>query len=157
MKKPFFKSDPAAPAALTCRVERRVRFEEVDTLGIVWHGRYPSYLEDVREALGDRYGIGYMDFFANGVVAPIKQLYLDYHLPLHLHEKLTIEGRLHWTEAARLNLDYRIYNAEGRLATSAFSIQMMLDRHSLEILMITPPFYREFLERWQGGILAETV
>jgi len=153
MRKPFFKSIASAPAALSCRVERRVRFEEVDTLGIVWHGRYPSYLEDVREALGDRYGIGYLNFYENGVVAPIRQLYLDYHWPLRLHEKITIEGLLHWTEAARLNIEYRIFNAEGRLATSAYSVQMMLDRQTHDILMLNPPFYQEFLNCWRHGDL----
>ena len=151
MKRPFFKTAAEAPPPLVVRVKRRVRFEEVDSLRIVWHGRYPSYLEDVREALGDRYGIGYLDFFAHGVVAPIKQLFFDYHLPLYLHEELTIEGLLHWSDAARLNFEYQIYNPEGRLATSAYSVQMMLDLHTNQVLMLNPPFYQDFLRRWRAG------
>ena len=26
-----------------------VRFSEVDSMGVVWHGAYPLYLEDARE------------------------------------------------------------------------------------------------------------
>ena len=72
MIKPYFKTDEGQPAPLPIRIRQKVRFEEVDSLGIVWHGRYASYFEDARVAFGEKYGIGYMDFYANGVVAPIK-------------------------------------------------------------------------------------
>ena len=149
MKKKPFKVIPGAPKPLSFEVERRVRFEEVDALGIVWHGRYPGYLEDVREALGDHHEIGYLDFFREGVVTPIRQLHLDYHRPLQLHEKFIIKGELHWSEAARLNFNYRIFNAQGELTTSGYSIQMMLSYQSRTILMVPPPFFQTFLERWR--------
>ncbi len=155
MKKKPFKVISGAPKALSFTVERQVRFEEVDALGIVWHGRYPSYIEDVREALGDHYGIGYLDFFREGVVTPIRQLHLDYHLPLQLHDKFTIKGELHWTEAARLNLTYEIFNAKNELATSGYSIQMILDYQSRTALMVPPPFFQAFLRLWQQNELTE--
>ena len=37
-----------------------IRFHEVDSLRIVWHGHYLKYFEDGREAFGRKYGIGYM-------------------------------------------------------------------------------------------------
>ena len=94
MKKRPFRTIPGAPQPLAFTVTRRVRFEEVDTLGIVWHGRYPSYFEDVREALGDRYGIGYLDFFQAEVAAPLRQLHFDYLKPLCLRENFTIKAEL---------------------------------------------------------------
>jgi hypothetical protein len=100
MKKHPFKKVPNAPQPLSFSVSRRVRFEEVDALGIVWHGRYPSYFEDVREALGDHYGIGYLDFFREKVAAPLRQLHFDYLKPLSLRESFTINAQLHWPEAA---------------------------------------------------------
>ncbi|HDS15086.1 MAG TPA: acyl-CoA thioesterase [Proteobacteria bacterium] len=145
-----FKSSPQDPAPLHFSVQRRVRFEEVDALGIVWHGRFPSYLEDVREALGDHFGIGYLDFFKQGVVAPIRRLQLDYHLPLRFQEEITITGTLHWSAAARLNFSYRIFNARHELSTSGHSVQMMLDSRQNSVLMTPPPFYLAFLENWRN-------
>jgi len=52
----YFPSTPDAPPPLVAQVNRKVRFEEVDTLGIVWHGRYPSYIEDGRTAFGEKFG-----------------------------------------------------------------------------------------------------
>ena len=62
-RKSYFQIPENSPAPLRLIVERKVRFEEVDPMNIVWHGRYPGYFEDGRVALGDKYGIGYMDLY----------------------------------------------------------------------------------------------
>ena len=152
MLKPYFSKRKDQPEALQVCVERTVRFEEVDALGIVWHGRYASYCEDARIALGQKYGIGYMDFYAHGVVAPIKKMHFDYHRPLRFQETITIEGILHWSEAARMNFEFIIRNCNGDLATTGFTVQMMLDSNE-NILVIPPPFYVEFCNKWKAGEL----
>jgi acyl-CoA thioester hydrolase len=132
---------------------RQVRFEEVDSLGIVWHGRYSSYFEDARVALGDRFGIGYMDFYRNGVAAPIRKLHIDYFLPLRFQEPFTIEAILHWTEASRLNIEFVLRNRDGAVTTTGYTVQMMLDAAG-NLLLVPPPFYRDFMERWRRGEFA---
>lgn len=44
-------------AALTDRTTIKVRFSEIDSMQIVWHGEYVRYFEDGREAFGKRYGL----------------------------------------------------------------------------------------------------
>ena len=39
--------------------EFAVRFSEVDSMNVVWHGSYPLYFEDAREAFGKKYGLEY--------------------------------------------------------------------------------------------------
>ncbi len=150
MNKPYFRPQPGDPLPLRVQVSRVVRFEEVDPLGIVWHGRYPSYFEDGRVALGERYGVGYMDFYRQGILAPIKKMHLDYHRPLRFGEAFSIEGILHWSEAARLNFEFILRNDEGQVTTTGYTVQMMMDQdHSL--LLLAPPFYQEFCARWRLG------
>ncbi len=36
----------------------RVRFQEVDSLRVVWHGHYLSYCEEGRTAFGREFGFG---------------------------------------------------------------------------------------------------
>ena len=152
MKKMYFPSEPGMPIPLEANTSRRVRFEEVDVLGVVWHGRYPSYFEDARVALGSKYGVGYLDLYHQGIVTPIKQAHVEYMLPLHFDEEFTVIARLHYTEAARMNLSYEILNAEGRTATTGYTVQLFMETdHSL--LMAPPPFYQDFLARWRAGEL----
>ena len=150
MRKAYFPPQPEAPLPLRCTVERVVRFEEVDPLGIVWHGRYPSYFEDGRVLLGQHYGLGYLDFYHQGVVAPIKQMHIDYHLPLRFGEAFTIEAILHWTEAARLNHEFILRNAAGQVTTTGYSVQLLLDDQQ-NLLMMPPPFFEAFRQRWRNG------
>ena len=59
---------------LTAEKDFEVRFSEVDSMNIVWHGSYPLYFEDAREAFGAKYGLGYMTIFSNGYFAPLVEL-----------------------------------------------------------------------------------
>ena len=43
---------------LTAQVEIPIRFSEVDSMGIVWHGSYAAYVEEAREAFGVKYNLG---------------------------------------------------------------------------------------------------
>jgi len=152
MRKPYFRSREGHPTPLRCSVERVVRFEEVDALGIVWHGRYPSYFEDGRVLLGERLGIGYLDFYRAGIIAPVKQLYVDYQKPLTFGEPFSIEALLHWSDAARLNHEFILRNGQGEVTTTGYSVQLLLDQQE-NLLMLPPPFYEEFRQRWQSGEL----
>ena len=152
MKKSYFRTAATDPAALRCCVERVVRFEEVDALAIVWHGRYPSYFEDGRVLLGEQYGLGYMEFYQQGIIAPIKQLHVDYQRPLRFGERFTIEAILHWSDATRLNHEFVLRNAAGEVTTTGYTVQLLLDKED-NVQMLPPPFYAEFRQRWQAGEL----
>ena len=152
MLKPYFPQSEDQPLPLQVCVERTVRFEEVDALGIVWHGRYPSYFEDGRVMLGEQYGIGYMDFYHQGIVSPIKQMHVDYQRPLRFGESFSIEAILHWSDAVRLNNEFILRNAVGEVTTTGYTVQLLMDKQD-NVLMLPPPFYQEFRQRWQAGEL----
>jgi acyl-CoA thioester hydrolase len=153
MRKPYFRSADSDPQPLRCTVERVVRFEEVDALGIVWHGRYPSYFEDGRVLLGEKFGLGYMDLYNKGIISPIKQMHVDYQLPLRFGDRFTIEAILHWSDAVRLNHEFILRNAAGEVTTTGYTVQLMMDKED-NLLMVPPTFYEEFRQRWQAGELA---
>jgi len=152
MLKPYFIDQKDAPKPLRIQVRRRVRFEEVDALGIVWHGRYASYFEDARSALGENFGIGYLDLYRNGIVAPIKKLHMDYHRTLMFPEEFSIEGILHWSDAARINYEFIIRDSKGSVITTGYSVQVMLDKEN-NLYMVSPTFYQDFCRRWKAGEL----
>jgi acyl-CoA thioester hydrolase len=151
MNKPYFQPVPGAAAPLHAVVKRQVRFEEVDSIGIVWHGRYPGYFEEARVALGNKYGVGYSDFIRNKLPVPIRQLGVDYFEPLFFEDEIEIEAILHWSEAARINYEYIIRRDETVVCTG-YTVQLMLDE-SLELLLSPPPFYADFMEKWKKGLL----
>jgi acyl-CoA thioester hydrolase len=145
----YFRRQESDPAPLTAKTQRRVRFEEVDMLGMVWHGRYPSFFEDGRIAFGDTYGLTYFTYVENKVIAPVVQMHLDYKLPLRFDDVITIETSLHWAETARLNFIYTIYNADERIAAAGYTVQLFTDLNGTMQLM-TPDWLLEFRHKWRS-------
>ncbi|SDP49230.1 acyl-CoA thioesterase [Desulforhopalus singaporensis] len=146
----YFPPDLLAPEPLTVTCERRVRFEEVDGLGMVWHGRYPSYLEDGRIAFGDAYGLTYQSFMVNNTVAPIVKMHIDYRRVLRFDEMVRIETSLHWSDAARLNFSYVIYNHEDRQAATGYTVQLMTEPDGT-MLLVVPEWLESFRRKWRSG------
>ncbi len=142
------------PKPLEVAVPRIVRFEECDPLNIMWHGRYASFLEDAREEIGRKYDISYNRFKNNGIALPIKIMHIDYCYPLHYQEKCRINLFLHWSDAARINIEYKIYNNEMELTTRAYTVQLMVD-FAGQLMLNPPQFYKEFRARWEAGELSE--
>ena len=62
---------------LTVEKPVAIRFNEVDLMGVVWHGAYPVYLEDAREAFGARYGLSYHRYISERIAAPVVELHLN--------------------------------------------------------------------------------
>ncbi len=130
-----------------------MRFEECDQIGIMWHGRYASYFEDAREALGDKYGIGYAEFTAARVVLPIVAMHVDYRIPLEYRQEYVVSAILHWSDAVKLNMEYEIRTPDGELATRGYTIQLMVD-FDKKLLFDPPSFYADFRRQWERGLVS---
>ncbi|HIJ78980.1 MAG: acyl-CoA thioesterase [Desulfobulbaceae bacterium] len=148
----YFATPPEGPLPLTADIARRVRFEEVDALNMVWHGRYPSYFEDGRIAFGEKHGLSYQLFKAHGVMAPIVQMHVDYHGPLRFNDTVRIEATLYWNDALRLDFDYKIIDSRQQLVTSGYTVQLLTDLHG-DLLLIPPEWFQEFKNKWCQGHL----
>lgn len=137
------------------RVPARVRFQEVDSLQVVWHGHYLTYFEDARAALGGRYGISYTDIMEAGLAAPVVHAACDYLRPARYGDDLEVLIRLIRTPGAKLTFYYEVSRlADGALLARGRTVQAFVDADE-ELVLTTPPFLREFYRRWEGSMLAD--
>lgn len=122
-----------------------VRFSEVDSMNIVWHGSYPLYFEDAREAFGLKYGIDYLTIFGNGYYAPLVDIEFHYKRPIVYGMTVRVNIKYRPTDAAKIVFDYEIYNtADGELMATGSSVQVFLDKE-YKLVWINPEFY----ENWK--------
>ncbi len=126
----------------------RVRFNETDPLGIVWHGHYVTYLEDGREAFGEKFGISYKDIQNADLFAPIVKCTVDYKLPLKHGDQATIETTYIFEQAAKLHFTYKIFNEAGQLMATGETIQVFTDQNG-ELFLSNPPFYEDWKKKHQ--------
>jgi len=148
----YFKPVEGAPPPLVNDIKRKVRFDELDPLNIMWHGHYASYFEEARVALGDRYGMGYAEFADNDTSIPLRKLHADYRAPLLFGKTYTVRAILHFTHAARLDFEYQILDENNKLMTAGYTVHMMLDFRG-NIRVRQPQFFEEFCKKWQAGLV----
>ena len=119
-----------------------MRFSEVDSLGIVWHGHYLRYFEDGREAFGKRYGLSYLDYFAEGYLVPIVSVQCDYKQVVRYGDRILVETTYTPCESAKINFTYRLVNAETReLVVTGSTTQVFLSKDKLTLQLTNPDFF----------------
>src|SRR6187402_1837030 len=107
--------------------EIRVRFNETDPLGIVWHGYYITYFEDGREAFGRHHGISYLDIADSGYTTPIVKSSCEHKLSLRYGDVARIETAIVDTPAAKMIFRYKIFDTNNEIACTGETIQVFLD------------------------------
>ncbi|MCA8961757.1 MAG: acyl-CoA thioesterase, partial [Planctomycetes bacterium] len=132
------------PRFVEARTTVRVRFHEVDSLRVVWHGHYLAYFEEGRVAFGREHGFDYATILAAGYVAPLVRVELDYLAPARYDDSLEIICRMHEPEGARVIFGYEIHRSGGPLLASGMTVQVFTDLEG-ELILVAPRFYETFL------------
>lgn len=125
-----------------------IRFSEVDSMNVVWHGSYALYFEDMRELFGQKFGLEYMSFFRHGYFAPLVDLQFHYRQPIRyeMHPRIDIIYRP--TIAAKIVFDYEIHHPDtDELMCSGSSTQVFMDT-DYKLVLFNPDFYEEWKQRW---------
>ena len=129
--------------------EFKIRFSEVDSMNFVWHGSYPLYFEDAREAFGAKSGLGSMTIFDAGCSAPLVELIFQYKKPLRYQMRPRVDVFYEPTEAAKIIFNYEIRDMEDEsLVATGRSVQVFLDR-DYQLLWENPPFYEAWKKKWK--------
>ena len=126
-----------------------IRFSEVDSMNVVWHGSYMLYFEDARELFGEKYGLTYMGYFDHGYFAPLVEMNFQWKKPIKygMHHRIDIIYRP--TEAAKVVFDYEIYDTEDEsLIATGHSVQVFMDT-DYKLVLYSPKFYEEWQQKWK--------
>lgn len=123
-----------------------VRFNEVDSLGIVWHGHYISYFEQGREAFGRKHGISYLDMKANNFATPIVKSSCEHFLPLKYGDSVRIETSFINSVSAKMIFKYELFNAENQLVCRGETVQVFTDFDG-KLSLYAPDFFAEWKEK----------
>jgi acyl-CoA thioester hydrolase len=131
------------------KTEQPIKFSEVDTLRVVWHGHYVRYFEDGREAFGKQYELGYMDVFKYELAVPLIDLQVNFKKTLEYTDSVIIETRFVDTPAAKIIFDYHIYSKNhGFLACTGRSTQVFMNPYTKELHITMPAFMDEWKKKW---------
>jgi acyl-CoA thioester hydrolase len=129
------------------KTEVKVRFGEVDSMGIVWHGNYVKYIEEGRESFGKKYGFSYLDIYANNVMAPVVKMNIEYKKQVQYGEILIIETEFVNKAAAKIIFNYKVLRkSNNELVATAQSTQVFIDMKR-EMILYPPEFVIEWKKK----------
>ena len=125
-----------------------IRFHEVDSLRIVWHGHYLKYFEDGREAFGRKYGIGYLDVYDMGLLTPLVNIGCDYKKSIKYGDSVMLETTYIDSEAAKIKFQFNLYNLHNKeVYATGESTQVFLNEKG-ELSLVMPQFFIAWKKRW---------
>lgn len=126
------------------RTELEVRFREVDSYGVVWHGHYVDWMETARQRYAAAFGFRLAEEQAQGYVAPVLELALEYRKAARLGDRVTVEVRLAEDPRRVVAFRYRIRREPGgELLATGRTVQAIVGPRGL--LLGWPPRVGELL------------
>ena len=130
---------------LISEIEINIRFNEVDALGIVWHGNYVKYFEDGREAFGEKFGLNFQKVYINeGFVTPIVTLDCNYKQSLKYGDKAIVQTRYVASKASKIIFEYSIFrSSDMAIMTEGKTVQVFVS-HSGELFYTVPDFFKNW-------------
>ncbi len=127
-----------------------IKFSEVDSLRVVWHGHYVRYFEDGREAFGKHYGLGYLDMYEHGFAVPLVDLQVNFKRVLEYGDSAIIETSFINSPAAKLIFEYKITSVNhGYVVCTGRSTQVFMKPTTKELHITMPPFMEEWKKKWE--------
>ncbi len=129
------------------RCESRIRFNEVDSMGILWHGNYIKLFEDGRELWGLEFGLHYLEVYENKTFTPIVHSSINHKGMLRYGDTAIIETEFENTEAAKLIYNYRVYRkSDNELVATGKTIQVFITLDQ-QLLLNSPEFFIEWKKK----------
>ena len=125
----------------------KIRFNEVDSLGIVWHGHYIAYFEEGRESFGKTFGISYLDVKKNGYAVPIVKTSTEHKLPLKYGDVAIIKTTFKNTRAAKMMFSYVIKNEQNDIVCTGETTQVFTSINDGNMALSNPEFYRNWKQK----------
>jgi len=127
---------------LSAETEVKIRFSDTDSMGVVWHGNYLKFFEDVRESFSLKYGIDFIEVYKNGFFMPIVKSQINHKSPIFYGEKAKVFVKLIPSPAAKMIFEYQVMNlSTNKIAATGKTIQVFLSVKGRELSLNKPDYY----------------
>jgi len=95
----------------------RVRFDEVDSMGIVHHPRYVIYFEVARTTFLRDLGLPYSEMLRTGTHLAVLEVDVRHRAPARYDDELEVRTRCTECGRTRVSLEYEVWCGDDLIAT----------------------------------------
>ena len=112
---------------ITSETKIRVRYDEVDKMGYVYHGNYAKYYHISRTELLRRIGISDKELENNNVILPVIEMSIKYIKPIFYDDIITIRTYLYNIPTSRMIFHHEVRNHNDEVINQADSTLAFVD------------------------------
>ena len=121
-----------------------VRFNEVDSYGVAWHGNFIIWLEVGRNELARQFGLAAEQLAEAGFLGPVINLELKYVRPARYNEKLTVRTTVRRALTATLEFRAEIVGENGKVCARGLTVHALTDLAGVTQYQLPAPIADRF-------------
>src|SRR5690625_3264733 len=118
----------------------KVRYQETDQMGVVYHANYLVWFEIGRTNLIEQLGFNYADMEQKGVVSPVIDIEAKYKKPLKYGDTATVKTIIEKYDGFRVVYYYEIFKESGELAVSGRTTHVCVKKETFRPISIRKSF-----------------
>jgi acyl-CoA thioester hydrolase len=106
---------------VTVECKIRVRYDEVDKMGYVYHGNYAKYYHISRTELLREVGICDKTLEKYNILLPVIEMTIKYKKPVYYDDVITIETTIQELPSSRMKFNHKVFNPNHEIINEASS------------------------------------
>ena len=115
---------------ITSESRIRIRYDEVDKMGYVYHGNYAKYFHISRTELFRDFGLSDKTLEHQKLLLPVIELHIKYFKPVYYDDIITIRTTLKEIPRTRIKLQHTVFNVKNEIINEASSTLIFVDSRS---------------------------
>ncbi|WP_124726927.1 acyl-CoA thioesterase [Staphylospora marina] len=122
----------------------RVRYQETDQMGVVYHSNYLIWFEVGRTDWIRQFGHSYREFEEKGLLLPVVEVYCKYIRPARYDDEVIVRTRLGEFGGSKLEFRYEVNRKQdGQLLVTGRSVHLWVDKNMkrTSIKQVFPELY----------------
>ena len=118
----------------THEIQVRVRYQETDQMGVVYHGNYFTFFEVGRTEFLRSYGYTYREMEASGAFAVVVHAECSFHKAARYDDLLTIKTAIKRITRVKIEYEHHIYRASELLATGRITLAFVDSEGKIQLV-----------------------
>jgi len=121
----------------------RVRYEETDTMGVVYYGKFFVWMEVGRVSLLRDIGFGYKEWVRHDLEFPVVQAHADYKAPARFDDEILVKTKIASVGNSSIRFENEIYKfPEMTLLATGHTVHVLTNKKGQKV-----PFSADLKER----------
>lgn len=122
------------------RTSIKVRYQETDQMGVVYHANYLVWFEIGRTAFIENMGFKYHEMESQGAVSPVVDADLHFKQPIRYGEEAIVTTWIEEYDGLRVTYGYKIESEQNNIAVTGFTKHVVVKKDSFRPISIRRSF-----------------